>query len=248
MKLRALNLGVTNCYLLANGDRCILVDTGYDVQWERLVKLLADAGIVPSNITHLVLTHHHDDHSGLLNRMVQANKEIRVVMSRRASALLARGRNDLTHSPAYVNKRVNLLFSLIRRFDKRWQGHTFQPYSTRIGDFSIEGRTDLDEVGIGLGVRGTLLETPGHSVDSISLLLEDGTCIVGDAAANLPALLGTHYCVIIMEDIDEYYRSWNKLVAAGARRILPAHGPPFGVEELKRNLGRIKRSDLVPIV
>jgi hydroxyacylglutathione hydrolase len=77
------------------------------------------------------------------------------------------------------------------------------------------------------------------------LLLEDGSCFVGDAAANLPQIAGAKYCVILVEDIEEYYKSWGKLISAGARRIYPAHGEPFAVEKLSRHMGAIRQSDLI---
>ncbi len=93
---------------------------------------------------------------------------------------------------------------------------------------------------------GKIVETPGHTVDSISVLLDDGSCFVGDAAANLPSVAGAKNCVILVEDIDEYYRTWQKLLWLGARRILPAHGEPFDAARLSQNLGKIRRGDLIP--
>jgi glyoxylase-like metal-dependent hydrolase (beta-lactamase superfamily II) len=245
MNVRELTLSFNNCYLVGTSDKHILVDTGYESSWEPFRKQLSEAGVSLSDISHLVLTHHHDDHCGLLNRLVRANPDIRIVMSHRATTLLANGANDRARRTCYVGRRVKLIFGTIRHFSKQWQSHAFPSYLCRERDILIEGETDLD--GIGIGLSGRIIETPGHTVDSISLLLEDGSCFVGDAAANMPQFMGTKYCVILLEDIEEYYRSWQKLIAAGAQRIFPAHGKPFEASRLTENLGKITSRDLIPV-
>ncbi|HSQ62892.1 MAG TPA: MBL fold metallo-hydrolase [Polyangiaceae bacterium] len=247
MRIETLKLSVTRCYLVQTGHGYVLIDTGYESDWPLFSRRLQQAGVRLSEISHVVLTHHHDDHCGLLNPITRANEAVRVVMSHRAPELLAAGHNDRAHETGWVSRRASWLIALLRKtkadFDRHWRAHEFPPYTRRESDVLIEGETNLEDIGIGL--RGRIIETSGHTNDSISVLLEDGSCFVGDAAANLPALAGTRYCVILLEDIEEYYRSWDKLIRAGARRIFPAHGEPFSVERLRRHRGDIRRSDMV---
>ncbi len=248
MNVREIKLGSNNCYLIDTGGKYALVDTGYDHDWDLFLKRLSEAGVSLSSVSHLVLTHHHDDHCGLVNRVLEANKDIRVVMSSRARDLLAEGYNDRAHGAAWVTRRARLLISLIGTLDKQfgshWKTHSFPPYKTRESDVLVQGETSLRDIGIGLD--GRIVETPGHTVDSISVVLDDGDCFVGDAAANLPSAAGLKHCVILVEDIDEYYRTWQKLMSLGARRIFPAHGEPFDAARLSQDLGKIRRRDLVP--
>ena len=83
-------------------------------------------------------------------------------------------------------------------------------------------------------------------MDSISVLFDDGDCLVGDAAADMLSFAGTRNCVIFVMDLDQYYESWRKLMEAGAKRILPAHGRAFSVERLTRNMGKNKADNMVP--
>jgi len=181
----------------------------------------------------------------LLNRIVEQNKAIRIIMSYRARDYLLAGKNDRTQGGRYVNKRVNLLFSLVRLFDKRWKTHSFPVYKTREIDILLKNETQFVEIGIGL--NGKIIETPGHSLDSISVVFDDGVCVVGDAAANFPQFIGTKYCVVIIEDLEAYYQSWRKLISAGARQIFPAHGAPFPAEQLEQNLDRLSTKHMVAI-
>jgi glyoxylase-like metal-dependent hydrolase (beta-lactamase superfamily II) len=237
-----MKVGVTNCYLLKADEGYVLVDTGYDREWDAFRRELARVGVGFSDLRYLILTHHHDDHAGLLNQLVAQNPRIKIVMSERARDPLAKGRNDWSKGGGYINRRINALIALMRLFGKWTQ--TFPPYMTREDDILVTEEAGLRELGIGLD--GKIVKTTGHSPDCISVALPDGDWLVGDAAANMPGIAGTKYCVPLVEDLDQYYRTWTKILEAGARQILPAHGAPFPADELRRHIGRNKKSDMVP--
>jgi len=119
----------------------------------------------------------------------------------------------------------------------------FPPYKTRENDILVSEDIRLETIGINL--KGKIIKTPGHTVDSISVLFDDGDCIVGDAAANMLRFAGTKYCVIFICNIDEYYKSWEKIISENSKRIFPAHGKPFSVEKLKINIGKNLKKDMV---
>jgi glyoxylase-like metal-dependent hydrolase (beta-lactamase superfamily II) len=63
---------------------------------------------------------------------------------------------------------------------------------------------------------GEFVHTPGHSEDSVSLLLDSGEVFTGDLPLAMP------------DDGNELVRqSREKLRALGARRVYPGHGEPF---------------------
>lgn len=231
-----------NSYLLKADEGYILVDTGYKRDWDALCRGLEKAGVGFGDLTHLILTHHHDDHAGLLTHVIAQNPTIKIVMSARAKDSLAAGKNEWANGGGYLNRRVNALISLLQVAVK-WSP-TFPAYATREDDILVTEDAELRELGIGLD--GRIVSTPGHSCDSISIASPDGDWLVGDAAANIFRFAGTKYCVVTMDDLDQYYRSWAKMLEGGARRILPAHGEPFPAQELRRQMGRNKKSDIVP--
>ena len=251
MKENILRLSATNCYLLKTGTKYVLIDTGYEQDWELFQKQLNKTGVSVAEISHIFLTHHHDDHCGLLNKIIHENEAIQVVMSARAKDLLAQGENDRTHAGGMLNhwidrlwifKQLFLSIKLGKWVDKK-NNLKFPPYLARKNDILVSGETRLKDIGIEL--NGTIIETPGHTVDSISIVLEDGDCFVGDAAANFLQFAGTHYCVIFISDLAEYYRSWEKIISMHAKEIFPAHGEPFPMEKLQQNLGRNRQADMV---
>ncbi len=140
MDKRELKLSVTNCYLLEIGHKYLLIDTGYEDDWGLFCKRLKEVGVGLSEISHITLTHHHDDHCGLLNRVLEENPDIQIIMSYRAKDYLLAGKNHYTDSGGYVNKRINLLFSLIQIFDKSMEDSSFSPLSIKRDGYSYQRR------------------------------------------------------------------------------------------------------------
>ena len=253
MHPRILHLSATNDYLVETGNGFLLVDTGYEEDWPLFERQLRAVGVSLAQISHLFLTHHHDDHCGLLGKITQANPQIRVVMSGQAKDLLLAGENDRTHGGGMINRQIQRLWIFKQGYLSiklgRWvdkNNHLeFPVYRARAQDILISRDTRLKEIGIDLDAE--ILTTPGHSVDSISLLLDCGACFVGDAAANFLQMAGTHYCVIFVTDLDEYYKSWEKLLAWPVRTIYPAHGKPFPAEKLAENLHKNTSAGMVRV-
>jgi len=67
-----------------------------------------------------------------------------------------------------------------------------------------------------LGISGELIHTPGHSDDSISLLLDSGEVFTGDLTD--PRMIGE-------ENPDLVLNSWRTLLARGANVLYAGHGP-----------------------
>ena len=86
----------------------------------------------------------------------------------------------------------------------------------------------------GIGIDGVILHTPGHTRDSVSVLLSDGRAFVGDAAMNFLWWTGVGHRPIYIEDINTVYESRRKLRERGARVIYPSHGRSFSATKLEK--------------
>ncbi len=86
----------------------------------------------------------------------------------------------------------------------------------RLGD---EGLAEGDVV-VAAGLEVRVLETPGHTSDSLSLVLSDAV-LTGDT------VLGRGTSVVAHPDgvLTDYLRSLERLRELGDRAVLPGHGP-----------------------
>jgi len=115
-----------------------------------------------------------------------------------------------------------------------------QEYQCRCIQVSEQNRRQAE-----LLLQGRIIDTPGHTVDSISLLLNDGSLFCGDAAMNgLPSL---HRITIFAEDKTAYLKSWETIIALRPKIIYPGHGKPFKYSELIKNINRAKNMKLLPL-
>lgn len=74
----AIKLKLTNCFLVPHGTSYLLVDTGYEYEWDRFTQELANHQARVKDISHLILTHAHDDHAGLAARLLAGNPAITI--------------------------------------------------------------------------------------------------------------------------------------------------------------------------
>ncbi len=241
MKAVLVPLSVTNLYLLPCQGGYLQVDTGYDRDYPAYRRGLERVGIRLEEIKYLLLTHHHDDHAGFLNELVH-DAELTIIAHERAKALLLTGQNDRTRGGGYVSRRAKFVADIKMRLDPHWT-LAFPPFALREDDWPLAG--DDRQRMCDIGVAGQLLYTPGHCIDHLALAMDNGDVYCGDAAASYPPLVGIRYCAIFMTDMEESYRSWQKLLEAGAKVIYPAHGRPFPAGKLRQHMGKIRAKDLV---
>ncbi|MEW6623047.1 MAG: MBL fold metallo-hydrolase [Bacillota bacterium] len=75
-----------------------------------------------------------------------------------------------------------------------------------------------------IGISGKIIYTPGHTIDSMCVVLDNGVVLCGDAAMSWPLWAGIRYCAIFVTDIDKYYESWKKIIANKGQVVYPSHG------------------------
>jgi len=233
-------LGWTQCYLLKCTGGYLLIDTDYPKYYRLFEKKLANLGIETSDIKYLLLTHHHDDHAGFAAELGRRTG-CKVIAHLNAVLPLKQGKNeDAGGKPA--NRCLQIVLSFYWTFYTLFHGKwNFPPLTLTERDIVIEG--DNEAVLKGIGIDGVILHTPGHTRDSISVLLSDGSAFVGDAAMNFLRWTGVGHRPIYIEDIDTVYESWRKLREHGARVIYPSHGRPFSAIELGKPVGQASSID-----
>jgi glyoxylase-like metal-dependent hydrolase (beta-lactamase superfamily II) len=141
-----------------------------------------------SEIRYGLATHYHIDHAGLAQELKQAGVP-RLVLDVQVSAI-----------------------PVMKTWTKPHDNYVDITLHDNVTISSVESRSLLE----GIGIPGEILHTPGHSDDSVSLLLDDGSAFTGDL---LPAAL------VGESEAATVSASWRLLRERGATSVYPAHGP-----------------------
>lgn len=178
----------TNFYVVSAGRSRLLVDLGWPGTFDTLRANLARKDVPLSEIRYGLATHYHMDHAGLAQELKLAGVPLLVVSGQEAAIPL------MTRHMKPEDRFVDI---------------TLHDNVTVAAEKS---RAFLAAIGI----AGQIVHTPGHSDDSVSLLLDNGAVFTGDL---------THPAVVTEETAAEVARSWARLRDLGATTIYPGHGP-----------------------
>ena len=184
-----LRYGNTNTFYIPGAGGGLLVDTDWAGTLPLFFKAIKAAGIERNTITSLLITHYHPDHMGLAGELQLLGVKL----------LIADVQKPFVHASDGIFAR-----------EKRLAYRAADENAARV--FSCaESREVLKALGIG----GEILHTPSHSEDSVSLLLDDGSCLVGDLEP-LAYLAGYDENPALESD-------WEQIMNRHPKRILYAH-------------------------
>ncbi|WP_330397675.1 MBL fold metallo-hydrolase, partial [Clostridioides difficile] len=85
-------------------------------------------------------------------------------------------------------------------------------------------------------LNGKIIDTPGHTDDSISLLNDEGVLFVGDSAMN--GFPSPHKITIFAESKLEFIQSWKTIINSKPKMIYPGHGTQFELSRIHIQLCR----------
>lgn len=210
-------------WLVIGSERAALVDSGLGLWPIRpVVEQITDRPVV------VVCTHAHFDHIG-------GNAEFdRLVAGARSAPLLGRPLPEFV-LPAYART--------VRDEEERDRAHDAAPAAPPFPsarDWRIAPRAPDQIVADGdvidLGDRGLrVVETPGHSVDGITLLDERaGFAFVGDLVYD-----GVNYAHLPDADLDAYAASLRRLDATSPAALFAGHAQAPIVDRLDLELARL---------
>ena len=210
--------GRSNVYLIQCHTRNVLVDTGKNGSGKKLLNILHKRGI--QRIDWLILTHTHFDHcqnAALLQK--KFNCQIRV--SGKARTLIQNGYAPL---PAGTNKLSTLIRSIgIHIGSRRFSFESFAVEEYIDDPKTIESGT----------IRVELIPTPGHSADSMCIVVNNEIALVGDT---LFGILPNSVFPPFADDPLLLKQQWRKLLDTGCHTFLPGHGGPITKTLLERCL------------
>ena len=236
-----LNAGnrIMNTWLYPIQDGWVMIDTGYENSYIAVMKKLRKLHIRPEEIRYLFLTHAHDDHAGFLEEWMSKHPHTQVIAHGKAIDGLQKGQNKFVGGCSTVMAYLFCqLMALLGNSEHRY---------LRLSEEHLAKIITLSDVNLAQmesALNGKILFTPGHTEDSISLLVE-GNLFCGDAAMN--GIPSSHKITIWVEDKSAFEASWDTILASGAKKIYPSHGSPFCPCELKKNKKFIADLHLRPL-
>jgi glyoxylase-like metal-dependent hydrolase (beta-lactamase superfamily II) len=177
----------TNCYVLNAARASLLVDAGWPSTLPDLRYAMKRTDVDLGDIRYLLCTHYHPDHAGLAQELKALGVTL-VVLENQYQGIEA-----------------------LRTYMK--PEHHYHPI-TRQGNLDLESIASRAFL-LGLGIQGEILLTPGHSDDSVSLVLDGGLAFTGD----LPPPGFT------VDPDHPVRKSWGLLRAHNVHTAYPGHGP-----------------------
>ena len=213
-------------YLITGQDgRFMLIETGPYALLPQLEASIAQLGLDIANLTDILLTHIHLDHSG------------------NAGALARRsGANVWVHEAgaAFLVDPSRLISS-----SRRVYGDSFEELmkgAEPVPEENLIEIQDSDEFELH-GRRFRVLHTPGHSGSHVSFLMDDRDLFTGDSGGiRFPGCDLVKPATAPPEiDLDAWLDSIRRMQELNAERILPTHFGPFG--DVKRHFRELRRQN-----
>lgn len=184
-----LRYGNTNTFLLCGNAANLLIDTDYAGTLPAFYKEIKRHSIDVRDITYVMATHYHPDHMGLIGELMEHGVKL----------LLIDAQTEYVHfSDEIFGREKQIKYTPID-----------ESLATVIS--CTESRSFL----ISMGINGEIISTPSHSEDSVSVILDDGDCIVGDLE---PIDFLDAY-----EDNPRLEKDWRRIMSYKPKRILYAH-------------------------
>jgi hydroxyacylglutathione hydrolase len=206
---------IANLYLIL-GEGAVLVDTGNPGNAALVIDNLEQRGLKPRDLKLILLTHAHGDHLGSAAALRERTGA--PIALHRADLDMARAGHQALH-PTGLDGR------LLARF---FSDH-FEPLEP---DIILEDETTLTEYGLDAQV----IETPGHTAGSVSLILSDGQAIIGDVMRGDFMLTNRPARHFFADDLGMVHSSVQRLAELPLTTLNPGHGRRFTRVSLERRL------------
>jgi hydroxyacylglutathione hydrolase len=215
-------LGLNSTYLIRGKD-VVMIDGGMPNKLELFKREISKLEIQPGEIKLIVLTHSHWDHCG-------SAREIRDLTGAKV-AIHESERTYLENGGMIIPKGVNITGKITQPL--------FFPIFKKISFPKFKPDILITDKPYSLsmyGIDGDIIHTPGHTIGSISVILDSGEAFVGCMAHNGIPFRIRPGLPIYAQDIEEIKKCWKLLIDRGIKIIYPGHGKPFLAEIMKESL------------
>jgi endoribonuclease LACTB2 len=182
----------TNYYVLSDTEPRLLIDIGWPGTLPKFQRQFQRMDIKLTDIPYCLATHYHPDHAGLAQDL--KNMGIKLIVLENQVAAIPTLKTYMKPQNNYVD--IDPADNVLLTFD--------------------DSRAFLSR----LGIQGEIIPTPGHSDDSVTLILDDGSAFTGDLNP-----------MMVSDDMNEMVnQSWVKICSFKVKQVYPGHGPVWKLE------------------
>lgn len=227
LKIKELFLGNSNAFIVASENEVAVIDGGLG---DRSEKILAQARSMVKNFTgikYALVTHAHYDHVGSIFSL-KSKFGATVVAQEKEAHKLRIGLSPVPPGTMWLSRQISWLGCIIFNHCIKFRGFESDlvfAESIRLpfGSQTIE-----------------CFHTPGHTDGSMCVKIGE-YLFAGDTFFHLfPETIFPPFA----EDVPELFRSWEKVIRCGAKKVFPGHGKPFSSRLIKHCM--IKKGCISP--
>jgi ribonuclease/clavin/mitogillin len=188
--MNIINVGYdsSNYYVIEQNRQHLIIDVGFPGTLGKLSANLKRKGIALADIGWLCVTHYHPDHAGLVQEL--KDKGVRHLLLEQQLAGIPLLKSYVKADSGYVDITIQDSLVITEAQSRAWLA--------------------------GIGLSGEIVSTPGHSADSLSVVLDQGCAFTGDL---LPLEMFNS------DQVETARRSWARLRQLNVRTVFPGHGP-----------------------
>ena len=182
--------GNTNTFFIQGDHSGLLVDTDYAGTISAFYKALKHSGVKLKDVDYVMATHYHPDHMGLISELMKQGVKLLLIDTQQDYVNYSDkifGRDKISYTP--IDKTQSTIISC------------------------EESRDFLKQ----MGIFGEIITTVSHSEDSISLILDNGDCLVGD--------LEPFEYIEAYEENLKLKKDWETILSFHPKRIYFSHRP-----------------------
>lgn len=234
-------VGPVNLFLI-KGEKLTLLDAGRRLEssWELFNTALKERGLSVMDIEQVVLTHHHTDHVGMLDWLLEKNL-IPVYAHRNC-------RPYLMHDKDYFKGTKEFFANLF--YEHGVPDIVIERFTSAKGEFrGLKSKVEIEEIDEGIIIPGLsdwqVIETKGHAQSHISLYRpEDQVFLCGDhLIKHMPAGIFLEAPISPERNrakpLLQYIDNLNKCLDFPISLTLSSHGEP--IEDVQIHIQEILR-------
>ena len=185
--IKKIRYKITNCFFVEGVDNKVLaVDVGWPNTLYDYAREMKSINLKFGQISWAIVTHFHMDHAGLFGEMI--NEGIKgIVLNNQEETINEMEHLIEKHKQIYTKINKEKIIKLKIEESRRWLKN--------------------------IGINGEIINTPGHTDESISFISDEGEAIIGDLYTEDQ----------LMNYDEKSINSWKIIRSKNVNIIYPSH-------------------------